>query len=73
MLATEIIRICNAYKSREIDNGKLKELIMYYATNYPEMLFDGNTLNPTILNRIGKKREMLVNKLLKGYQHKIAN
>ena len=46
---------------------------MHYANNYPEMLFNVQELNPTVLNRIGKKRTILVEKLLSGYQLKFPN
>jgi len=37
------------------------------------MLFNAKELNPTVLNRIGKKRATLVEKLLSGYQLKFQN
>lgn len=70
-LAAEIIRACDAYKLRKIGNNEIKELILYYANNYPGMLFNNNELNPTVLNRIGKKRKAIVNKLLEDFQHRI--
>lgn len=69
MLAAEIIIACDAYISRQIGNEELKKLIMHYACNYPKMLFNTENLNPTVLNRIGKKRAIIVETLLKGYQH----
>jgi uncharacterized protein (TIGR04540 family) len=71
MLAAEIVSACNAYVSRKISADDLKRLILHYANNYPEMLFNAQNLNPTVLNRIGKKRENLVNKMLEGYQQKL--
>jgi uncharacterized protein (TIGR04540 family) len=71
MLVAEIISACVAYKSRRISTNELKELIIHYASNCPEMLFNANELNPTVLNRIGKKRAVVVKKLLEGYQHRI--
>lgn len=70
MLAAEIISACDAYISRNITTEELRQIILHYATNYPEMLFNAENLNPTVLNRIGKKRAVLVNKLLDGYQCK---
>lgn len=70
MLASEIIAVCDAYTSRKISNSQLRETIYHYASNCPEKLFDADSLNPTVLNRIGKKRAALVNKLLEGYQYK---
>jgi uncharacterized protein (TIGR04540 family) len=70
MLAAEIVSACDAYISRKITIETLRQIIFHYATNYPEMLFNAENLNPTVLNRIGKKRAVLVNKLLDGYQYK---
>lgn len=71
MLAAELISVCDAYISRKIGAEELKNIIQHYASNYPEMLFCAENLNPTVLNRIGKKREKLVNKMLEGFQYKI--
>jgi uncharacterized protein (TIGR04540 family) len=71
MLAAELISVCDAYISRKIGSEELRKVIHHYASNCPEMLFNAEALNPTVLNRIGKKREKLVNKMLEGYQYKI--
>lgn len=71
MLAAEIISVCDAYISRKIDINELKIVIVHYADNSPEMLFKAEKLNPTVLNRIGKKRAALINKVLTGYQQKM--
>jgi len=71
MLAAEIINACDAYISRKIGAEGLRKLILHYASNYPDMLFNAQDLNPTVLNRIGKKRANLVNKMLEGYQQKL--
>jgi uncharacterized protein (TIGR04540 family) len=71
MLAAELISACDAYISRKIGAEELKKIIQHYASNFPEMLFNAEALNPTVLNRIGKKREKLVNKMLEGYQYRI--
>lgn len=70
MLAAEIIAACDAYIARKISIEALKCLLMHYASNYSDMLFNAQELNPTVLNRIGKKRENLVNKILVGLQIK---
>ena len=70
ILAAEIIAACDAYISRKIGVEALRELVFHYAENYPEMLFNAQELNPTVLNRIGKKRAKLLNKILEGYQYK---
>lgn len=68
MLAAELIEACDAYLARKITDEELRKLIFHYAGNYPEMLFSAHDLNPTVLNRLGKKRALLVNKMLEGYQ-----
>ncbi len=73
MLAAEIINVCDAYLSRKISHIELKSIIIHYANNYPRMLFNAQDLNPTVLNRIGKKRAALVNKMLEGYQCKLLS
>lgn len=70
MLAAEINKACDAYVSRRISNIELKNIILHYAHEYPAMLFNAEDLNPTVLNRIGKKRASLVSKMLVGYQYK---
>ena len=71
MLAAEINNACDAYISRKISNTELKNIILHYAHEYPTMLFNAEDLNPTVLNRIGKKRASLVNKMLAGYQYRL--
>lgn len=71
MLTAEIINVCDAYLSRKIGHTELESIIIHFANNYPKMLFNAQDLNPTILNRIGKKRTTLVNKMLEGYQYTI--
>ncbi len=71
MLAAEIISACDAYVSREINSEQLKNIIVHYAYHSPEMLFNEDKLNSTVLNRIGKKRAVLVNKMLEGHQLKL--
>lgn len=67
-VATEIIIACNDYKARNIGNDELREAILYYASKYPEKLFNGKELNPTVTKMVGKQRVELINKLLEGYQ-----
>jgi len=71
ILAAEINTACDAYISRKVGAEDLKKLVLHYASNYPEMLFNAQELNPTVLNRIGKKRANLVDKMLEGYQYKL--
>lgn len=70
-LAKQIIAACDSYIELKIPEKQLKELIMHYASLHGKKLFSYNGLNPTIVNRIGKKRTELVNIMLSGFQNKI--
>ena len=61
---------CKKHISRKVGAEDLRKLVLHYAGNYPKMLFYAQELNPTVLNRIGKKRAKLVDKMLEGYQYK---
>ena len=70
-LANQIITACDSYIELKIPEKQLKELITHYASLHGVKLFSRNGLNPTILNRIGKKRTELVNIMLSGFQNKL--
>ncbi len=72
-MAAEIITVCDDYLARKIGLEPLQQLIRHYANTFPNMLFNAQELNPTILNRIGKKRATIIDKLLDGYQQKMSN
>jgi len=67
-LAREIIAACDAYKSRKINSTDLRKYMFYYANHYPDKLFNGPDINPTIKTLIGKKRASVLNEMLSGYQ-----
>lgn len=71
LLASQIIKACDNYIGLKIPEKQLRELITYYASQHGKKLFSNNGLNPTIENRIGKKRSELVNIMLSGYQIKL--
>jgi uncharacterized protein (TIGR04540 family) len=50
---------------------QLKELLYHYASRHGNKLFCIKGINPTIVNRIGKKRLELLNIMLEGFQQKI--
>ena len=50
MLAAEPIIVCDAYISRKTGAEGLKRVIHHYANSCPEMLFNAEALNPTVLN-----------------------
>lgn len=70
-LAAQIIKACDNYISLKIPEKQLKELIAHYATQHGKKLFSHSGLNPTVTNRIGKKRSELVNIMLSGFQIKL--
>jgi uncharacterized protein (TIGR04540 family) len=68
LLSQQIIIACDEYLSLKLSEHNLRELLLYYATNHGNKLFKGTKLNPTLLNRIGKKRAELVEHTLSGFQ-----
>ena len=68
LLSQQIIIACDEYLSLKLSEQKLRELLLYYASNHGNKLFKGPELNPTVLNRIGKKRAELVERTLSGFQ-----
>ena len=73
MLAAQIIKACDNYIALKIPEKQLKDLITYYAAQHGKKLFSHASLNPTIKNRIGKKRTELVNIMLSGFQFKLLD
>jgi uncharacterized protein (TIGR04540 family) len=70
MLAIQLLQASDEYISRKLSEKQFKELIFHYASNHGNKLFCLKGINPTITNRIGKKRLELVNIMLEGFQHK---
>ena len=69
LLAQQIKAACDAYISREMKEKDFRELILHYATYHGKKLFCASgSLNPTVINRIGKKRCELVELMLKDFQ-----
>lgn len=68
LLAQQLIKACDLYLSLRMNEKELKDLINYYGMHHGKKLFNGKSLNPTIVNRIGKKRTELVSKMLEGFQ-----
>jgi uncharacterized protein (TIGR04540 family) len=71
LLAAQLILACDAYISKRLSEKQLKELVIHYATYHGAKLFSANGMNPTVINRIGKKRLELVNIMLQGFQYKL--
>lgn len=71
MLASQLLQACDDYVSRKLSEKQLKELLFHYAYTHGNKLFSLKGINPTIINRIGKKRLELVNIMLEGFQRKL--
>ena len=74
MLAAQIISASDSYIAMKIPEKEYQELIVYWAKYHGNKLFSyahKSELNPTLLNRIGKKRTELVKHMLCGYQTKL--
>ena len=69
LLAEQIKLASDAYISKQINEKTFREIIHHFAKYHGRKLFsiDGS-LNPTIINRIGKKRLELLNIMLDGFQ-----
>lgn len=68
LLAIQIIKACDEYISLKLTEKQFRELLYHYASQHGTKLFSIKGINPTIVNRIGKKRLELVNIMLNGYQ-----
>jgi len=71
VLAAQIIKACDDYIALKITEKHLKELIFHYASYHGNKLFAAKGVNPTIVNRIGKKRLELLNIMLEGFQYRL--
>jgi len=67
-LAREIVAACDAYKSRVISADDLKSIISHYARQYPDKIFNGPDINPTVKLIAGKKRAAILYDILEEYQ-----
>jgi uncharacterized protein (TIGR04540 family) len=72
LLAVQIIKACDEYISLKLTEKQFRELLFHYASQHGTKLFSIKGINPTIVNRIGKKRLELVNIMLNGYQHRLT-
>lgn len=68
LLASQIILACDYYIAKKMSENQLKELVFHYANKHGKKLFSKAGLNPTIENRIGKKRLELLEIMLDGIQ-----
>lgn len=66
-LASEIKKACDNYFARKISNDDFTELLTWYASKFPQRLFFGDMLNPTITKVLGKKRCEIINLILEDF------
>jgi len=71
LLASQIIKACDDYIAMKITEKHFKEIIIHYASRHGTKLFCANGFNPTIVNRIGKKRLELLNIMLEDFQQRL--
>lgn len=67
-LTKELIKIIDDYRARKLTNAEVSEIILFYAENDPEKLFDTSDYNITIKRKVGKKRLDIIDTLLKDYK-----
>lgn len=74
LLVQELIRACDAYVGREITEQDFKALVHSWAKKSGDKLFDGaSKFNPTVVQRLGKKRLRLVLQMLDLLQESMFN
>jgi len=69
-MAAEMKKLVDMYWSRRISEKEAIEIIIYWATNYPQYIFRANDYNPSIRHIVGKKRLAFVDVALQGFQTK---
>jgi len=71
-LIEELINACDGYIARIITEQELRALIHSWGYSSGDKLFNGaKNFNPTVTQRLGKKRLKLVEAMLEGYQQRI--
>ncbi len=71
LLALQLTKACDSYIALKTSENQFKGLVLHYASYHGKKLFGANGLNPTVVNRIGKKRVELINIMLDGFQYKM--
>lgn len=68
-LIKDMKNICDDYIGRRTDEETLRYYVQFWASNCPELMFNGHTeYNSTLKQRVGSKRLKLINKMLAGTQ-----
>ena len=70
LLSMQLILACDQYVAKKLSEKELRELLFHYASCHGKKLFDVNGFNPTVINRLGKKRLELISIMLEGFQYK---
>ena len=68
VLAEELKRVANDYDARRINNEELKAIVVWYAEECAEKLFQGKDYNRSIKKIIGKRRIDLLDTVLSEYR-----
>ena len=74
MLASQLIESSDDYISKKICEKEYRDLVTHFSRYHGKKLFSSSMtgkLNSTVINRIGKKRAKIVNKMLEGYQQRL--
>ena len=71
-LSNELKRAVSDYTARYISTSELEEILLFWAHNSPDKLFDGNDYKLTVKKVVGKRRMSIVDKMLDGYQMTIG-
>ena len=72
-LSAELKAACDAYRRREISADRLKEIVIFYADQYPDLFFDESGINVTVRLVNGLKRSSMLARILNETQSKVAN
>ena len=67
-LANELKKAVSDYKARLISTSELQEIVLFWAHNSPENLFDGSDYKLTVKKVVGSRRMAVVDKILDGFQ-----
>ncbi|HEM6489882.1 TIGR04540 family protein [Streptococcus suis] len=64
-LTSELRVIIDDYREGKLDNREIEEIILFYANNNKEKLFDEDELNITVQRKLGKQRLNVLRNILK--------
>ncbi|ULL20441.1 hypothetical protein D2A30_01910 [Streptococcus suis] len=67
-LTSELRVIIDDYREGKLDNREIEEIILFYADNNKDKLFDEDELNITVQRKLGKQRLNILRNILKNNQ-----